>query len=527
MSKIELGKVAPTYIGSYETDTTYNELDIVEFNGSSYIAHKSVTGVTPGTDDTSWGLIANQGIKGDKGDQGPKGDRGPQGSMGPTGDIGPKGDKGDQGPKGDQGDQGPIGPQGSMGPAGKDALTKDNDIDIKTISKFDSISSTAYWVTTIPTTDKKGNKVTLKQGFGQNVYNGTQITAGDFNNENKSAVFVSNASPTYKGNVIQNGKVLRDESLPGKETLVFKQDGSLDSYPVGTKASDIVSDGAISGWTGFFTLIKNGEVYDYPSVSRQVTNPNESYEYLSQNHPRKIIGQKLNGDYVVITTDGRKNSSKGLTLEDSVRISQDEELNFAFNLDGGGSTNTIVKGSRVGGLFDKGGTTERVNANFIYIDIEDSPYNFNLEEYQAETSGINAYLNTKYNLGNTINYLINQEIKPSYIPITNNFKIYDLSPQFRSVNGQVSILGRIIINPDIGDTSTIYGKNFPIATNIDLGLNNPSDVIFTGFTSGRNGSGGFIRLVYEKATKNIYIYENSDKVGSLIINIYTTLPKFI
>ena len=74
MTKIDLGKVAPTYRGSYETNRSYTELDIVELNGSSYIARKSVTGVTPGTDDTSWGLIANKGTKGDKGDQGPKGD---------------------------------------------------------------------------------------------------------------------------------------------------------------------------------------------------------------------------------------------------------------------------------------------------------------------------------------------------------------------------------------------------------------------------------------------------------------------
>lgn len=95
MSKFKIGKVAPTYMGSYETNTTYNELDIVELNGSSYIARQSVTGVTPGTDDASWGLIANKGIKGDKGDQGPKGDRGPQGSMGPAGEKGDKGEKGD------------------------------------------------------------------------------------------------------------------------------------------------------------------------------------------------------------------------------------------------------------------------------------------------------------------------------------------------------------------------------------------------------------------------------------------------
>ena len=104
MTKIDLGKVAPTYRGNYETDTNYNELDIVELKGGSYIARKSVTGVTPGTDDTSWGLIANQGPKGDKGDQGLKGDRGLQGSMGPAGDKGPKGDKGDK---------------GDVGPAGK------------------------------------------------------------------------------------------------------------------------------------------------------------------------------------------------------------------------------------------------------------------------------------------------------------------------------------------------------------------------------------------------------------------------
>ena len=73
MAKIDLGRITPTYRGSYETNTSYNELDIVELNGSSYIARKSVTGVTPGTDDTSWGLIANKGIKGDKGDQGPIG----------------------------------------------------------------------------------------------------------------------------------------------------------------------------------------------------------------------------------------------------------------------------------------------------------------------------------------------------------------------------------------------------------------------------------------------------------------------
>ena len=125
MTKIDLGRITPTYRGRYETNTSYNELDIVEFNGSSYIARKSVTGVTPGTDDASWGLIAKQGPKGTAGEVGPKGDKGdkgPQGSIGPAGDIGPRG------PQGIQGDQGVAGPKGDTGPQGPSGDSKKYDL---------------------------------------------------------------------------------------------------------------------------------------------------------------------------------------------------------------------------------------------------------------------------------------------------------------------------------------------------------------------------------------------------------------
>ena len=105
MSEVKLGRVAPIYKGNYNETTQYHELDIVYYNGRSYIAKQDTKGnaLPTGTDNDYWGLIADKGTKGDKG---LKGDRGPQGSMGPAGDIGPKGDKGDQGQIGPKGDTG-------------------------------------------------------------------------------------------------------------------------------------------------------------------------------------------------------------------------------------------------------------------------------------------------------------------------------------------------------------------------------------------------------------------------------------
>ena len=109
-------------------NVSYNENDIVAYNGSSYIcvlSHTSNESRLP-TNEALWHIFAQkgdtgprglsgigvqgpEGPKGDTGSQGPKGDTGAQGSKGDTGAQGPKGDTGVQGPKGDTGPQGPQG----------------------------------------------------------------------------------------------------------------------------------------------------------------------------------------------------------------------------------------------------------------------------------------------------------------------------------------------------------------------------------------------------------------------------------
>ena len=61
-----IGKVAPTPRGAYVATTTYNPLDIVTYNGSSYWVLQSCTGITP-TNATYYQLIASKGNAGTNG----------------------------------------------------------------------------------------------------------------------------------------------------------------------------------------------------------------------------------------------------------------------------------------------------------------------------------------------------------------------------------------------------------------------------------------------------------------------------
>lgn len=96
---------------------TYDNLDVVTLNGSSYMCIKDGTTTEPTTLD-GWEVLAAKGDTGAKGDRGEKGEQGDIGKTGPQGVQGPRGDVGPQGPQGQQGLQGIQGPQGVKGDKG-------------------------------------------------------------------------------------------------------------------------------------------------------------------------------------------------------------------------------------------------------------------------------------------------------------------------------------------------------------------------------------------------------------------------
>jgi hypothetical protein len=88
------------WMGDWQVGVNYAADNLVQFQGSAYIAEQATSGTEDPTDAAFWSLFAAEGATGPTG---------PQGLQGLQGTVGP------QGLQGPQGVDGPIGPQGAAG----------------------------------------------------------------------------------------------------------------------------------------------------------------------------------------------------------------------------------------------------------------------------------------------------------------------------------------------------------------------------------------------------------------------------
>lgn len=404
-----------------------------------------------------------------------------------------------------------------------DKLSLSSNMNIVTKQKWDATSNTLYFVTKINKNDNNGHKVKVIHGFGNNGYNKPQQTASDFNELNPKYAVVSNFSPVLGGVIIQDGIILSDTQVAGCEIFAVNADGYMTSYPTHTSAQKVLADGNTDAWTGYYTIVKDGLAND---ISYLRPENEKDYDYLHEQHPRKIIGQDYNGNYIIITSDGRHKNSKGFTLDDATRVAQSEGCRIAFNADGGGSANTIVNGKKIGALFDNYGRTERLNTDFIAFTSDTNGKVFEREAYAVSEKAMTTSIMWDYDMYYGPQGLVNVTRQPSYIPLADSFVTFDRKLQYRLLNGTVQIWGRLLINPTITDTSVVHGPNYPIAENIDFGINDNTGIVFNAIATGDQGSGGTVKLAWDPATKNIYIYEQTDKIKKLVLDIKVSLPQF-
>ena len=137
MPNTVLGKVSCVPRGDYSASATYTVLDIAGYQGGSYMALKTITGVTPSNDGINWMQLSGPGLPGEQGPQGAPGAAAGFGQATATVDettgtpsvdvttsgpdtakvfnfafYGLKGETGAKGDTGDKGDTGATGPQG-------------------------------------------------------------------------------------------------------------------------------------------------------------------------------------------------------------------------------------------------------------------------------------------------------------------------------------------------------------------------------------------------------------------------------
>lgn len=226
---------------------------------------------------------------------------------------------------------------------------------------FDDVSNTNYTVYRI-----NKNRVDGTQQFAFGRCLGTETQGSLYKTPYDLAVsegwFLVANGGIGSGLMIENSTVINDSTLPqlvGIVPLSIDQNGDLgylDSDYIG-KGQTYINQGVVSAMCGFYPIIDNYEDFDFYVGPDFETNPVVPAQ-------RQIIGQFGNGDYMLLTSEGRNfDNSIGLTMTDAQRICKTLGVKFAYNLDGGGSTQ-IVQGRRIVNTIYQG-TTGRRRGTFI------------------------------------------------------------------------------------------------------------------------------------------------------------------
>ena len=189
--------------------------------------------------------------------------------------------------------------------------------------------------------------------------------------------------------VIGNGEILNPAypyvtPLPNYyKYLCFDNERNYTSYQANlTSAETILNAGYTQAFMVYFPIITNG-IADLPTGS-----------ILNDKSQKQIIGIKEDKSLIIMTTDGRSERNEGLTYSDCVDILLANGCYNAWATDGGGSTSTIVKGSKINRNYDDNFTTDRLR-----------PYTLN-----AKRTIRNKNIANSYNMRGTQLQLLNKQI---------------------------------------------------------------------------------------------------------------------
>ena len=140
-----------------------------------------------------------------------------------------------------------------------------------------------------------------------------------------------------KGRQVHNGTIVNNNAFDSYYSIGDRLK-SLKAFNKNVTAQEMIQQGYNNVVSGFYPLVVDG-------VGVEFDSSNDTENNMEKN-PRQIICQKENKDMFFITATGRGiNGGLGLDFSDMVRISLKHGANFSFNLDGGGSIQTMVRGT--------------------------------------------------------------------------------------------------------------------------------------------------------------------------------------
>ena len=192
-----------------------------------------------------------------------------------------------------------------------------------------------------------GTSATNKLGDAKNTNVSAFAKANEFLHIVNGGIYLTSTGEA-DGITIINGEILKSTGVEQfaveQYVLGITEKGEFKSY-INKTAESILADGSIYALTGFVPLIQSGIVVgdDILSVC----------PHYNSRHPRQIIGVLKDGNYFTFCCDGRTDGENGMTLKECVdTMLNDLKVEFAFNLDGGGSTQTTVGKKQINRVID-------------------------------------------------------------------------------------------------------------------------------------------------------------------------------
>lgn len=244
----------------------------------------------------------------------------------------------------------------------------------------DNITVTTYdkgKLVTIPSNLSNGAKIVPHVALTASTVGGTDIkSAYTFANNNNLAAVINaglfntstkqpQGQTIIKGVSVTNSPMTTDmgAALSSDECypLLITNNGYLSaasSRQVDT--ADLINAGAYYSVTGWMSIIDNGvkKYSDYNAV--EIVHKN-SYE-------RQIIGQYVDGDYFVFTTNTSNKAGMTYDAIADYLLSLSKKVRFAYSLDGGGSTESIIDKQFINYIYENSPKGRSI-PSVIYFDV--------------------------------------------------------------------------------------------------------------------------------------------------------------
>jgi len=130
-----------------------------------------------------------------------------------------------------------------------------------------------------------------------------------------------------------------------RSRLVLRSDGRRLTRP----GTTVINGGPL--------LMQDGEVHITQAQDgmHQPSNPSFDYGWFLQRNPRTFAGIDSRGRSLFVTVDGRQVGELGLSIPETAAVARSLDMVDSINLDGGGSTAMVVRGSLISHPSDAAG----------------------------------------------------------------------------------------------------------------------------------------------------------------------------